>query len=231
MSRKPIFLVLAFVLIFSLCPKVGVCDSVHDDLKANYNHKFVVVLRKGLVVGFRESNKSILFGAKVHVDGTQAQVCPTESSCYNTITQPVRPKEVLYISRVFLDRKHWRFGFNITTTSPHSIERGIGPFAHQSYEEGDLTLIFYMKALDDYPAMAKEVDYWLKPFSTAAEAASFGNTASGVFVREVKLGMTFAEVEQVLGLPQTRVDLGEKVLYKYKDMTIEFRDGKVADVR
>jgi len=25
--------------------------------------------------------------------------------------------------------------------------------------------------------------------------------------------------------------LGEKVLYKYKDMTVEFRDGKVTDVR
>lgn len=44
-------------------------------------------------------------------------------------------------------------------------------------------------------------------------------------------GMSFAEVESALGVPQTRVDLGDKVLYKYKDMTIEFHDGKVTDVR
>ena len=43
--------------------------------------------------------------------------------------------------------------------------------------------------------------------------------------------MSFAEVEADLGVPQTRVDLGEKVLYKYKDMTVEFHDGKVIDVR
>jgi hypothetical protein len=54
---------------------------------------------------------------------------------------------------------------------------------------------------------------------------------TGVFVNQVKAGMSFAEVEQALGPPQTRVDLGEKVLYKYKDMTVEFHDGKVTDVR
>jgi hypothetical protein len=43
--------------------------------------------------------------------------------------------------------------------------------------------------------------------------------------------MSFAEVETALGVPQTRVDLGEKVLYKYKDMTVEFHEGKVTDVR
>jgi hypothetical protein len=44
--------------------------------------------------------------------------------------------------------------------------------------------------------------------------------------------MSFAEVEAALGLPETRVDLGEKVLYKYKNMTtVEFHDGKVTDVR
>jgi hypothetical protein len=37
--------------------------------------------------------------------------------------------------------------------------------------------------------------------------------------------------EQALGVPLTRVDLGEKVLYKYKDLTIEFHNGKVTDVR
>jgi hypothetical protein len=33
-------------------------------------------------------------------------------------------------------------------------------------------------------------------------------------------------------LPQTtKIDPGEKVLYKYKDMTVEFHDGKVSDVK
>src|SRR2546428_110675 len=49
--------------------------------------------------------------------------------------------------------------------------------------------------------------------------------------KEIKLGMTPAEVEAHLGLPETKVDLGAKVLYKYKDMSIEFHDGKVTDAR
>lgn len=75
------------------------------------------------------------------------------------------------------------------------------------------------------------IDQWLKTFDTEEEAAKLGNTASGAFVKEVKLGMTPAEVEAVLGVPETKVDLGEKVLYKYKNMTVEFHDGKVTDVR
>ena len=65
----------------------------------------------------------------------------------------------------------------------------------------------------------------------SVDGAQLGNTAAGVFVNQVKAGMSFAEVESALGVPQTRIDLGEKVLYKYKDMTVEFHDGKVADVR
>ena len=49
--------------------------------------------------------------------------------------------------------------------------------------------------------------------------------------KEIRLGMTMAEVDNILGPPSTKVDLGEKVLYKYKNMTVEFKDGKVIDVR
>ena len=49
--------------------------------------------------------------------------------------------------------------------------------------------------------------------------------------KEVKLGMTPAEVEAALGSPETKADLGEKVLYRYKDMTVEFRAGKLTDAR
>jgi xanthosine utilization system XapX-like protein len=48
--------------------------------------------------------------------------------------------------------------------------------------------------------------------------------------KEVRLSMTPAEVEAAVGVPDTKVDLGEKVLYKYKNMTVEFHDGKVKDV-
>ncbi len=49
--------------------------------------------------------------------------------------------------------------------------------------------------------------------------------------KEISLGMTIAEIESVLGPPETKVSLDEKVVYKYSDMTVEFVDGKVADVK
>jgi hypothetical protein len=55
--------------------------------------------------------------------------------------------------------------------------------------------------------------------------------APAIEPKEIKLGMTLVDVETILGPPATKVDLGEKVLYKYKDMTVEFHDGKVSDVR
>jgi hypothetical protein len=119
----------------------------------------------------------------------------------------------------------------VSTVSAHSITRGIGAFAHQSLEQGASALWIKAgkngKGFDEAETLTA---HWFKLFDTAADAATFGNTAAGVFVNQVKAGMSFADVERVLGVPQTRADLGEKVLYKYKDMTIEFRDGKVADV-
>lgn len=48
---------------------------------------------------------------------------------------------------------------------------------------------------------------------------------------EIRLGMTVAEVETIMGPPKMKADLGEKLVYKYEDLAVEFRDGKVVDVR
>jgi len=106
-----------------------------------------------------------------------------------------------------------------------------GASRHGRTKYGKADLIFETNDAKDYDAVAALVESWVRPFDTRSEAAQNGNTASGVYVKEVKLGMTFAEVEAALGPPQTRADLGDKVLYKYKDMTVEFHDGKVTDVK
>ena len=111
------------------------------------------------------------------------------------------------------------------------MKRGEGDSRHEHLKYGRANLIFEPSDPKDLNAVASLVETWLRPFDTRAEAARYGNTASGVYVKEIKLGMTFAEVEAAVGLPQTRVELGEKVLYKYKDMTVEFHDGKVTDVK
>lgn len=47
----------------------------------------------------------------------------------------------------------------------------------------------------------------------------------------IQRGMTYTEVEAVLGAPTARANLGEKTVYKYPNLTVEFHAGKVTDVR
>ncbi|HTC48687.1 MAG TPA: hypothetical protein VK722_15280 [Candidatus Aquilonibacter sp.] len=46
----------------------------------------------------------------------------------------------------------------------------------------------------------------------------------------IQLGQTVDEVTASLGSPLTVIDLNSKKIFKYKDMKITFKDGKVADV-
>ena len=46
----------------------------------------------------------------------------------------------------------------------------------------------------------------------------------------IALGQSMHEVTASLGAPLTVIDLGSKKIYKYKDMKITFKDGKVSDV-
>jgi hypothetical protein len=46
----------------------------------------------------------------------------------------------------------------------------------------------------------------------------------------VQLGQSIDEVTAGLGNPLTVIDLGPKKIYKYKDMKVTFKDGKVSDV-
>lgn len=65
----------------------------------------------------------------------------------------------------------------------------------------------------------------------AAPPLAESNAMLTTETNEIKLGMTAYQVEQILGSPVTRADLGEKVLFRYRDMTVEFHDGRVTDVR
>jgi hypothetical protein len=98
----------------------------------------------------------------------------------------------------------------VQNVSPHSITKGVGAFAHPSIELGTFIDIRAGngKDFDTGDALATQ---WFTFMDSQDAAASIrlGNTASGIFVNRVKSGMSFAEVESALGVPQTRVDLGE----------------------
>ena len=66
------------------------------------------------------------------------------------------------------------------------------------------------------------------PIGGVASPAAAPSTAAPV---TVALGQTVAQVTTALGQPTSVVDLGTKKIYKYPDMKITFKAGKVADVQ
>jgi hypothetical protein len=220
---------LLFVLLF--CPRASAVDR--NELLGRYASKYLVVVHDGLAVGTCATRPSLVT-LIVWVRGDSAEFPPPGSlrgkGCEEIVPERLHKGEVLSVLRAYFNQEGL-LTIKAEDVSPHQVERGTGAFGHESFERGRVDMVFEVADPEKYEAVASLVDKWLKAFGTEAEASKFGNTASGVFVKEVRIGMSFGEVEAALGPPQTRVDLGRKVLYKYKDMTVEFHDGKVTDVR
>lgn len=211
-----------------------------------YTGKYLVVLREQLAVGICGDAPDVEFRpVLVVIDGDHvkfdkktralkfAGVMSDGTICHNWLPESLHHGEVLRVKSVVVQDDN--FALTVETISPHSITRGQGENQHGSRETGVAEIHFQYPAKRDYDAAVANADKWVKPFDTLEAAEQFGkglgNSASGAFVKEVKLGMTQAEVEAVMGLPISKADLGEKMLYKYKDMTVEFHGGKVTDVR
>jgi hypothetical protein len=193
------------------------------DLSETYKGKYLVVVRDGLPLAICSEGCSQLdVTVIITPSGPNTSVVRSGKASL----EPAHKGEVLKVTRAAVHSKFLEV--EVESLSAHAITRGVGAFQHESQEYPAATLMF---ALENGTDQAQLIDQWIKPFDTEEQAAKFGNTASGVFVKEVKLGMTPAEVEAVLGVPETKVDLGDKVLYKYKNMTVEFHTGKVSDVR
>lgn len=216
-------------VMFSLtCPPAARCGSSKDALDAKYRRKLAEVLQEGLVIG--NCNGITFAGGDLGAHGVYVGVGIDEhgvervANMFQCAIQPIHKGEILSIEKVRTADHGRAILLQTSPLSPHSWTRGIGAFEHESHEIGVTILVF--KSSSDPAGL---IPKWLRiPPSVDAK---LGNTASMVQVKQVKLGMSFAEVEEALGLPTTRVDLGPKVLYKYKDMAIEFHDGKVTDVR
>ena len=63
-----------------------------------------------------------------------------------------------------------------------------------------------------------------------APAALGGAPAPAAAPTTISLGQSIDDVTAALGQPLTKINLGSKQIYKYKDMKITFKDGKVSDV-
>ena len=187
----------------------------------------VLVAVKGLPMRADERISSIMIFDPVEVNIKDGEI--VKSSGY---THEVQPGTILAIYDLKI--RDDRIELFCRTVNPHAIERGVGAFRDTYYENVSIKLRFFFNrsVMDssNVTTVFSTIDEWVKPFDSYDEAIKVGNTVSGAFVKEIKLGITFAEVESIFGVPQKKATLGNKVIYKYSDMAIEFVDGKVADV-
>ena len=225
-------------LLLLLCLPLLAADK--KELEERYKGKYLLVLREGLAVGVCADLEGVPRGnaLDVAITGDSVEFHPQAGAgtgitgCGEIIPEPLHKGEVVFAKYTWFRRlKGGFFTITVQSVTPHQVKASEGAGRHERLKYGKADLIFETSDAKDYDAIAALVEKWVRPLDTRAQAAHNGNTASGVYVKEVKLGMSFAEVEAALGPPETRADLGEKVLYKYKDMTVEFHNGKVTDVK
>jgi hypothetical protein len=236
---------LSTVVILLLACSSFAYSADKDAFSNRYKDKYLVLLKDGLAVGACQDREAVaglhdadlptvlikMEGgavAEIHPDIHVGFLAAGMADCGPINTEPLRRGETVHVTFAAVRRGDYWVGLQ---SNPHQMERGIGAFAHQTAEVGRATLRIKAASPED---AEKALDAWATVFDSqeaAAAAAKVGNTASGVAVKQISLGMAVGEVEEVLGPPATRVDLGPKMLYKYKDMTVEFKDGKVSDVR
>jgi hypothetical protein len=213
-----------------------------DPVKDAFGKKFAIVLREGLAVGICNARNLSGPGGRiglgqtaplaVSIDGERAEYKAAQtgfgavlSGCDAIVPERLSKGEVVRIRGIH--NSGGTVHLFVQNAAIHSVERGIGAMVHQSGETGEADLRFKVGESESAVGI---ISHWLRPFESEDDARSFANTASGMRVKQVSSGMTFAEVEASLGIPETRADLGEKVLYKYKNMTVEFVNGKVVDI-
>lgn len=226
-----------FALVFGLATSSVAADK-NKSFTERYKGKYLLVLKEGLAFGVCEDHETDpdtkigLPTLTVTISGDtveyhrQTSFFEVNGGCGAINSQALHKGEVLKVLDARVSRGDY---FIIAETAPHQLERGEGAFAHETAEIGGIG--FRFKAVNPEEVVSS-IAQWVKVIDTPQDpSAQIGNTASGIYVKQIKLGMTAAEVEQVLGSPTTLVDLESKKLYKYKDMTIEFKDGKVVDVR
>lgn len=236
-----------FWAVFSIALISAIPSYGKDQAPKDFDNKYFVVTRSGLAVGTCDipcSADDTLCSGKflptlaVRMDGIAVEfhtqsgfgVCHTE-----LIPTPIGAGTVLLSSRSSIDKHESRYCLLLQTAFPVSVTRGVGAFAHPSQEFGAMSIRIRLSDPTKVDLIGAALTQWMTQTDSLASAvklsAQMAHSEEQAAVKQIKLGMAFEEVERVMGLPDTRVDLGRKILYKYPSMTVVFEDGKVVDVK
>ena len=226
------FVLLAVLLAATISPA-----NDKNVLTKKYEGAFLVPRQEGLVIflchapqGTDPSECALpwpvhIFSGRVDYKNRNATNPP---ECGVPSAVPLLTSDLLTVGEAgFMDK---RFYLQVNQVKAVQFTCGIGNDSHEAFVRGQATFLFNVSNPKDVDAFDRLVQDWLQP-ATEDELAKAGQSQKLSSTHRIALGMTMSQVEEALGPPNTRVDLSDKVLYKYKDTTIEFRNGKVADVR
>jgi hypothetical protein len=223
--------------------------SAKDRTPKDFDNKYFVVIRPGLAVGTCDipcsgdddwCNGKLLPTLAVRVDGSDVEFHPQSGFAVcdqsgGLIPTPIAPGTILLSTTSSIDKHEGRYCLLLQTALPISVTRGIGAFAHPSEELGAMSIRIRLSDPTNVDLIGTALRQWLTQADSLVAAvglsAQLEHSEAQAAVKQIKVGMTFQDVEGAMGLPDTRVDLGHKVLYKYPSMTVVFEDGKVSDVQ
>jgi len=167
-------------------------DSETGELAQNYKGKFLVVMRGGLAVGacqgYRPTPASERVPPTLHVeiDGdkvvyhAQTGITTQAYGCAAIVPKPLHKGEVLYVRGV--STRGASLMLWAVALSPHQVD---AERAHERAHTEQSAAEFRFKIPNGAGIFYAQhiVEAWLKPFNSRAEAARFGNTAGGGFVK------------------------------------------------
>jgi hypothetical protein len=235
--------ILAFPLALPVGPTFAGDKQV---VPKDFDNKLFVVTSTGLAVGTCDIPCSAddlcvskyLPTLAVRANGSSLEFHPQSGFgvCHGTLlATPIDIGTVLESSTSVIDKHESRYCLLLRTEFPISVTRGIGAFAHPSAENGGMSLRIHLDDPTNVQLIGAALNQWLTQVDSLANAltlsAKLTHKEAEKSVKQISLGMTFYDVENAMGVPDTRVDLGTKVLFKYPTMTVTFQDGKVADVQ
>jgi hypothetical protein len=87
------------------------------------------------------------------------------------------------------------------------------------------------KDLADLQQQAQQADQAEKEVTSEVSLQAGAPTIAPAGPTTVAPGQSFGDVEGIMGQPNSKALLGQKVIYNYNGMKVIFKDGKVADVQ
>lgn len=132
-------------------------------------------------------------------------------------SKALEPGEQLYLYAADVNDKEVRLQFVTTKTYQVAVQGSTKEMRYKAL----LVLQFEPTALQSMNAD--------QVFQSATSVFTTKDEASAP--KSLKLGLTRAEVEAMVGKPDRILDLGERITYVYKDLRVVFVDGKVTDLQ